>query len=265
MKWVFCFHRANWEMKMVPRLISAVALVAAVTTAAGTATAAQFLTNGNFESFTSGNPTSWIYTQGDGPATLQNGSNSPFTDIYPAGTNSLLYTDSNTGSTSPNIIQSFSAQSGIRYASWDFKLGAITGKPWVMQIDDSASALLRYDMDRTASGFFSVEQNATFTDVLALNANTWYHVEVTLNTNTNLQSGKITSEFGPSATWGGAFRLALGAPINRWVFIDLDAGINGNINLDNASFTDVPVPEPASLALLGVPALLLLPRRQKRR
>src|SRR5688500_3536514 len=52
--------------------------------------AVELISNGNFETFSGGNPTSWSYTQGDGPATLQNSANSPFVNIYSGGANDLL-------------------------------------------------------------------------------------------------------------------------------------------------------------------------------
>jgi len=245
-------------------------LAAAVLCSIQQAFATELITNGNFELFTSGNPTGWTYTQGDGPGTLQNAANSPFTNIYAAGSNDLLFTDSAASGFSPILLQTFATQSGTTiFASWDFNLASLNGNMWVVQIDDSASAAIRFDMDFTG-GTFAFEQNATFTTVTSLTANTWYNVQVALNITNSTLSGTITP-FGSSAVpFSGNFRITGVPTLNRFVFIDISqgtgAGQNGNIQLDNVSVNTVLVPEPSTIALsiLGIGSVLIAKRFRRR-
>lgn len=218
---------------------------------------AELITNGNFEgAFSGGAPASWTYTQGDGPANLQNAANSPFTEVYPAGTKDLLFTDSGASNFGPNLIQMFPTQSGTIYASWDFNLDSLTGgEYWTVQIDDTTSASLRFDMDYTG-GMFSYEADAVFKDVLALQADTWYHVALTLDIPTASFTGTITPDGGSPTAFGDNFRIST-TVLGRFVFIDLSGnGQNAPIQLDNVSINTVP--EPTSILLFGLGATVFL-------
>lgn len=233
-----------------------VASLAAATWLSGTATAVELISNGNFETFSGGLPTAWTYTQGDGPSTLQNSANSPFTNIYPAGSNDLLFTDTSATGLSPFILQNFSSQTGTIYASWDFNLASTTGNNWIVQIDDSVTAALRFNMDYTA-GTFAYESNATTTPVISLTSNTWYQVLLTLDIATDTFSGTITPFGGSPTAFGGGFRVPV-PTLDRFLFIDISNGDgslqNANIQLDNVSVNTEQVPEPSTviLALTGI-------------
>jgi hypothetical protein len=233
---------------------------------------AELITNGNFESFSSGLPTSWSYTQGDGPATLQNSANSPFTNIYPTGSNDLLFTDTAATGLAPIILQSFTSQSGTIYASWDFNFSSLTnGNYWVLQIDDAITAATRFDMDFTGGVFAFEESGVGFTPVTSLTANTWYQVTVALNIANDTLSGTITPQSGVSVPFSGSFRVTGVTSLSRLVFIDISAGDgtgqNANIQLDNVSVNTVaPVPEPSTIALsiLAIGAGLIAQRIRRR-
>lgn len=240
--------------------------------------AANLLGNGNFEANTGGLPDGWTYTQGDGPATLQSGTVSPFTNIYPTGTASALFTDGSSTTVTPLLLESFTNQNGgILYVAWDFRLSALTGNPWAIQIDDSATALLKFDMDRTASNFFSVETDTPFSgsyaNTMALQANTWYQVQLTLDLTNKTVSGSITSESFVSTpiattTWrttpGGTQNL------NRVVILDdtLTTNAAANIVFDNFAVDRTafaPAPEPSAALLLVACGMVTAARRTRRR
>jgi hypothetical protein len=220
------------------------------------ALATELLTNGNFEVNSAGLPTGWTYiTNGDGPATLQNAANSPFTNIYPGGANDTLFTDGTSAAVSPILLQNFASQSsGTIYASWDFNLASLTnGNYWTIQIDDSASVSLRFDMDITG-GFFAYEANAVFNNVLALTANTWYQVTVALDITNHTFNGSITPFGGSSTAFSSnTWRINTGT-LNRIIIDDVNGSPqNANIQFDNLSVNTVaPVPEPSTLALLAL-------------
>ncbi len=236
--------------------------------------ATELITNGNFSSFSGGLPTSWSYTQGDGPATLQNAANSPFTNVYPTGTSDLLFTDTAASGVEPNIIQSFASQTGTIYVSWDFNLSSLTGNPWVVQIDNSVAAALRFNIDYTGGTFALEQSGGMFTAVGgALTPGTWYQVAIAVDIAAQTFSGTLTPQAGVAIPFNGLFRQPA-ASINRFVFIDISppggngSGTNSDIQLDNVSVnTTAPVPEPSTMAfaLLGVAGLAVVQRFRRAR
>jgi hypothetical protein len=226
--------------------------------------AVELITNGDFESFSSGNPTGWTYTQGDGPATLEIAVSSPFSNIYPFGSSSLLFTDGASGS-SPILLQSFTAQTAPVFAAWEFRLDTMTGNPWCVQIDDSVVAATRFNMD--AAGQFQIETTGGgFADILALTANTWYQVYAKLDRGGFAGLGRITGTiqpFGGAATaFETTFRATGSLSINRFVFIDIAPGTGGEILLDNVSVNTIPEPSAAALLLAGAAGAIVLRARR---
>ncbi len=227
--------------------------------------ATELLTNGSFESFTGGNPTGWAYTQGDGPLTLQSGVTSPFTNVYGAGANSLGFTDGATTAFSPNIIQSFASQTLTTiYARWDFQMTSLTGSAWTVQIDDSASASNRFNMD--SGGTFGYENSVGANQsLMTLSSGVWYQVLVALDIGPGTMTVSITPFGGSTVTSPSVLWRVQTATLNRVVFIDLNTAANGGMQLDNFSVNTVAaVPEPGTLAagaLLGA----LVGRRLLRR
>lgn len=212
---------------------------------------AQLLTtNGNFEAFTAGLPNAWPYTQGDGPATLQNFANTPFpSTFYGPGTQSIRFTDGAVA-VQPFVLQSFATQTGVIYATWDFRLsGPLTGNYWTVQIDDSATVHTRFNMDQV--GNFTCETPLGAISVLALNPNIWYQVILELNTATDTFSGTIQPFGGASTPFAGAYRISA-TSLNRIVLVDATAPQNAPIEFDNVAISLSPVPEPSTLALFGL-------------
>jgi hypothetical protein len=231
------------------------------------ANSAELLTNGNFELFTSGQPNSWPYGMASGgPTNLQDGTNSPFTSVYPAGSNSVMIWDL---ATEPNythstLRQSFTNQTTTTYVSWDFQLGALTGNRWSVQVDDSISALTRFDMD-APGGKFAFQQNFASVEVMSLVANLWYHVEVALDPTTHTLAGTIRPQNGLDTPFSGGFGFAAGNSVNKVILYDETPGVNATIRYDNFSVSTTPyqVPEPSTVILLASAAGVLLAARRR--
>lgn len=230
---------------------------------------ANLLLNSGFESFTSGVPNSWTYTQGDGPASLLSASSSFFTNINPAGASSTLFTDGSTTTATPLLLQSFTAQtSGILNVAWDFRLNTMTGNPWSVQIDDSTSALIKLNMD--GGGNLTVDNNGGgTTTVTSLQTNTWYQVQLALNLDAHTLSGSITSQsFTTTPISSQTWRLPVNNVISRVVLLDdsVSAAQAGNIQFDNIAVDRTafaPAPEPSAFLLLGLGGLFVAGRRRR--
>ncbi len=160
--------------------------------------------------------------------------------------------------------------------AWDFRLSALTGNPWAVQIDDSVSALLKFNMDRTAGNFFSVETSTpvlgSYADVFALQANTWYQVQLTLDLTNKTVSGSVTSEaFVTTPIAPTSWRVSPGGTqsLNRVVLLDdaLTAAAAANIMFDNFAVDRTafaPAPEPSTVLLLGLCGMAAVARRTRR-
>ena len=217
------------------------------------ASSAEILTNGNFESFSSGNPTSWTYTQGDGPATLESSASvSPFTDVYPFSTRSVLLTEGSDTNFTPNLRQSFTPQTGSVLFSFEFRLSSLAGDPWLCVPANSANFSLNNLRIGGASGNFALSDGSGFPDILALSTGTWYQVSMTFNFAASSYSGSITPFGGGPSTWSNRSFLtaSLATPnVASVSFGDLSSMVaNGPIAIDNASI----VPEPPTFALLAL-------------
>ena len=235
---------------------------------------ANLLLNSGFESSTAGLPNSWTYAQGtDGPATLQSTPSSPFININPFGAASVLLTDGATTTVTPNLLQSFTTQTGgILNVAWDFRFNSKTGSPWSVQIDDTVTAQTRFNMD--SAGNFVVENTSgSTTTIMALAANTWYQVQLALDMSNKTLSGTITSESLVTTAIGNqSWRVTGGsASISRVLILD-DTGTAaaaGNLLIDNFSADRTAfaapaiVPEPSALLLLGLGGAFAAARRRR--
>lgn len=230
------------------------------------------LVNGSFENMTGGLPNNWTYTQGDGPATVQSATASPFNNIHGGGSVSVLLTDGTSSAVTPDLIQSFATQTGgILYAAWDFRLNSLTGNQWGVQIDDSTTVQTFFRMDN--GGNFVVENNSgATTTIMALTTNTWYQVQLALDLSLKQLSGSITDEFGNvTAINNQMWRVLAGSSsINRVVILDnyLNTNQAGSILFDNfavdrTAFAAAATPEPSRLMLLGCGLVALLARRRR--
>ena len=168
--------------------------VAILAFAPSSSRSANLLLNSGFESNTGGLPNSWTYSQGDGPATVQSTPSSPFINFNTFGSSSVLLTDGATTTITPDLIQSFTTQTGgILNFAWDFRLNSKTGNPWAVTIDDTVTIQTRFLMD--SAGNFVVENpSGGSTTIMPLAANVWYQVQVALDLSLKTLSGSITSE-----------------------------------------------------------------------
>lgn len=236
------------------------------------APAAALLVNGGFENMTGGLPHNWTYSQGDGPATVQSATASPFNNIYGSGSVSVLLTDGSSTAVTPDLIQSFASQTGgILYAAWDFRMNSLTGNQWGVQIDDSVTSQTFFRMDN--GGNFVVENaGGTTTTIMALTTNTWYQVQLSLDLSLKQLSGSITDEFGNVTSINNQmWRILPGSSsLNRVVILDnyLNTSQSGSILFDNFAvdrtpFAPAATPEPSRLVLLGCGLIGLMIRRRR--
>lgn len=234
----------------------------------GTATAAAtspLILNGNFESFTGGLPDSWEYVQGQGPAILKSSLQSPFTNVYPAGSSSVLLTDGISGDFNgftPWLLQRFTPQTGPIEFSFDFRLESLDGEVWHIALEDDIGSVIVFEIgvrreDRPndacrTSGlprgdyelyiFSGRPQQCHDTYVGPLTAQLWYHVRLTADPLSSTFSGSVTPFeqgsmfFNAPLGHGGAFFVVEVSDSN-------DHGINSGLNVDNVSVT-TPIPTP---------------------
>ncbi len=231
------------------------------------ASRAEQMTNGNFETFSAGVPTSWNYQRGAGDAAnLESSVVSPFTGVYPASTRSVLLTDgAGTGST-PQLKNFFAATPGAFAMSFDFRLGgsALAGDPWVVA-PLGISGLVAFDLFLDNEGTFRVTDGFTQNIITPLALSTWYHVQINGSTVGGVYSGSITPFGGAPIAWGNkAFINSLADIRTMSVFDNSNGAIsNDPLYLDNMSFAAA-VPEPAlwQLLALALPILRFARRRK---
>lgn len=239
---------------------------------------AEILQNGNLETFVSGQPSSWDYLYtggGDGMATKTNGS-SPFTNIYPAGTSSLLLADGPAYNSGPGISQSFSSVSGTVNLSFDFKLSAMAGDPWLI-LPTSTHGLTSHFLTNIrvggSDGTFSIGNAGSMTNISPLSAGTWYQVSTTLDLANSKYSGSITTYGGSSTMWTN---FNLRSDVHDLTSITIEdavfaAATNGAITVDNFSLSAsnasvVAVPETSTwvMGFLALGAVTFLIRRKSK-
>lgn len=229
---------------------------------------AEILSNGNLESFSSGIPTSWRYTQGDGPVTLESFANvSPFTNIYPSSTRSALFTDGTTDTSRPLLEQFFPTQTGDLLLSFDFRLSALAGDAWLCIPAASTGFSLNNIRLGGSIGTFALSDNSPGSGTIStLTAGSWYQVSVLFNLPGATYSGSITPFGGTPTTWNNRSLFNF-SPVNdlaKIVFDDIGNAPNGPIAIDNVSVQTVP--EPSTFALLGLAgSWILLRLRHSRR
>lgn len=223
---------------------------------------AEILANGNLESFASGNPTSWTYQQGEGPATLESSASvSPFTNVYPASTRSALFTDGSAANFTPTLSQAFPTQSGSLSFSFEFRLSSFGGDPWIWLPATDSSRFLTNVRLGGSGGEFSLGDNNVSPFALPLSAGAWYQVSMTFNLPANTYSGSITPFGGSATTWTNR-SLMNNQNLASIRFEDavFAAEANGAITIDNVSIQTVP--EPSTFALLALSGSAILFKRR---
>lgn len=225
---------------------------------------AEVTNNGRFETFTSGLPTGWTYTTGDGSAILQDTTTvSPFTNVYGTSTSSVALQDGTTTVGTPILSQTFTTQTGTVIMSFDFRIGGSGAQPWLITgSSDTAGNFNNIRIDDVGQFRLNDATSATFATPLTIG--TWYQVAIVLDYVAQTYSGSITP-FGSSAiTWtnrqmfnGAAANLAR---ISVGDSFGTASQQNSTLWLDNISV----VPEPTSIALLVLSASLISQRRLRR-
>jgi hypothetical protein len=237
-------------------------------------TRAEILMNGDLEAYLFGQPSSWIYLAGDG-ISAQTNESSPFTNIYQAGSSSVLLTDGAAANVGPRLSQSFSSVSGSVNLNFDFKLSALAGDPWLVLPSATDGFIANNIRIGGSNGNFSISNGfGPVADITSLTAGTWYQVSTTLDLTNSKYSGSITPFGGASTTWsdfvlnGNAHDL-VSVTIEDAVFA---AATNGAIKVDNFSLSPsnisvAAVPETSTwvMGFLALGATVFLARRKTNR
>jgi hypothetical protein len=228
---------------------------------------AELLVNGDLESYSGIFPNAWGFSPGapgSGPTTP----NSPFTGVYPAGTTSLLMTDSTSVDLAPMLGQSFTPQTGQVTYSADFMLGNLTGAPEYLAFSGNHS---NPNVGLVTAFLFVIDGpgntlSAGYTGgspFMTLSPNVWYHIDGSADVVTKTISGTVTP-FGGSPVPFSDFTNPFIVDLRRIEFSDSfsqgsNAYQNGDLYVDNISV----VPEPGAVCLLAMAGMLL--HRQSKR
>ena len=251
-----------------------------ITLAAGLsgANAAQLFTNGNMETFNgSGVPNGWT-SQGASIVTSESVTNSPFTNAYAdnGGSLSLIRASIPNGA-----YQSFSTTTNYQTVTvnLDFMVPTLTPSQaagtWGIQFDGAganiltASSSIHYRIDR--NGNFSIANGAGITDIVALDAGSWYNIQATFittainngsNNGAGYQFGSITKSGGATTSWNNVATLNTSMGYSRLLVRDRASGVpSGGLLLDNVSVVNA-IPEPSSALLVLGGSLLAFRRRR---
>jgi hypothetical protein len=259
--------------KLIPTIIALAAGLSG-------ANAAQLFTNGNMETFNgSGVPNGW-YATGSNVTPSQSTTNSPFTNAYAPNTSSFNVIE--TGGSSDGFAQSFSSTTNYQTVTvnLDFMVPTLTASQvngtWGIQFDgdggpskpQAASSSVHYRID--LNGNFSIVNNAGTTNIVSLDAGSWYNIQATFivtannttgNNGAGYQFGSITKSGGDTTSWNNVALLNTTQGYSRLLVRDRSAAQSGGLLIDNVSVVNA-IPEPSSALLLLGGSLLAFRRRR---
>ena len=250
-----------------------------ITLAAGLsgANAAQLFTNGNMETFTSaGVPNGWFAT-GSNVTPSQESTNSPFVNAY--ANNSSSFKVIETGGNQDGFAQNFSTTTNHQTVTvnLDFMVPTLTPSQaagtWGIQFDGAgvsaiAASSIHYRID--LNGNFSIANGAGITDIVSLDAGSWYNIQATFittaindgsNNGAGYQFGSITKSGGATTSWNNVATLNTSLGYSRLLVRDRSATQSGGLLLDNVSVVNA-IPEPSSALLVLGGSLLAFRRRR---
>ena len=213
------------------------------------------IANGNMGSFTGDLPSSWGVSGGT-LTSDPSADNSPFTNKLADNGSSWIIDDSTDTTGAAGFLQAFSNKTNYQSitVNFDFMVPTLTANQavgaWGIQFDgdgvasrpQAASSSVHYRIDR--NGNFSINNSAGITDIVALEANSWYNVQATFQVTANntsgtngagYQSGKITKWGGASTSWNNVALINTTQGFSRLLVRDRSASSTGSLLLDNVS------------------------------
>ena len=257
--------------KLIPTIIALAAGLSG-------ANAAQLFTNGNMETFNgSGVPNGW-YATGSNVTPSQESTNSPFVNAY--ANNSSSFKVIETGGNQDGYAQNFSTTTNYQTVTvnLDFMVPTLTPSQaagsWGIQFDGAgantvtASSSIHYRIDR--NGNFSIVNGAGITDIVALDAGSWYNIQATFITTAindgssngaGYQFGSITKSGGATTSWNNVATLNTSLGYSRLLVRDRSGAQSGGLLLDNVTVVNA-IPEPSSALLVLGGSLLAFRRRR---
>jgi hypothetical protein len=259
--------------KLIPTIIALAAGLSG-------ANAAQLFTNGNMETFNgSGVPNGW-YATGSNVTPSQESTNSPFVNAY--ANNSSSFKVIETGGNQDGYAQNFSTTTNYQTVTvnLDFMVPTLTpSQPagtWGIQFDGGgasaiASSSIHYRID--LNGNFSIANGAGVTNIVALEAGSWYNIQATFITtaiNTinagsgngaGYQFGSITKSGGATTSWNNVATFSTSLGYSRLLVRDRSSTQSGGLLIDNVSVVNA-IPEPSSALLVLGGSLLAFRRRR---
>jgi len=125
-----------------------------------------------------------------------------------------------------------------------------------------------YRIDR--NGNFSIANGAVITDIVALDAGSWYNIQATFITTAindgssngaGYQFGSITKSGGATTSWNNVATINTSLGYSRLLVRDRSGAQSGGLLLDNVSVVNA-IPEPSSALLVLGGSLLAFRRRR---
>lgn len=245
-----CFiHRLQRNLRSISRMkIGAVSTFIFLCVMTSITSRAELLVNGNFEGGSSnGIPSFWTY---DSTGQLMSTDVvSPFTDVYPSSTTSILMTEPHLA-----LRQYFPATSGQLSLSFDFMMPETGSSYWHVSLQGSLNGSSRIPFNLRMDGTFWPTGSPV--PLLTLEPLAWYHVQTEVDLDASVYHGSITPFGQPPVTWSD-YRFAPGFSDIREVLIStaLDPPDHAPIYLDNFRI----VPEPRSLVWIAMALVLMCP------
>ena len=220
----------------------------------------EVLSNGDFEStfYGAGVPIEWKASAGDGNGNLQETINlSPFTNIYPAGSNSVRLADGTTNSILPSLHHGVLPSPTLFEFSFEFYLDAVNDAPWRIWIGSTLVSNLDFLID--AGNSFQYVGGTSGT-VATLTPGAWYQLNATVDDSAQTVFGSLAA-FGDTPTlFAGSLYPGGPARTDRVQIEDFSANQNATLYLDNFSVRTLPEPSALGILVSGCAVLLGLRR-----